>query len=456
MFVFILLSFLIVGFNVWFIFINFKILQSLLIVVPVILVIALFTLLERKVLGAIQRRRGPNVVGRWGLLQPIADALKLIAKETIVPSIANSVVFVVAPVMTFLFSFMNWSLIPFDYGVVYADINLGLMLIFAFSSLGVYGVILSGWASNSKYALLGGVRSTAQMIAYEVSLGLILMIVILVTGTANLTSLVEAQENVWYIFILYPVFLLYFIIALAETNRVPFDLPEAESELVSGYNVEYSAIGFALFFLAEYSSILIMSCIMTIFFLGGWLPFSVVGFDMPDWPGFVWFSLKVCLCVFLFILVRGTLPRYRYDQLMFLGWKVILPITLALYLLVAVILKFLVVIWDIFTLNEFTRLWNMDGGNWIKYLVIILFIYLERKFFIKFFNLIGRLLKYFGEKTVWEIKDDFLLLKYYDKKALPSYLLRVHVKKRYLKLKAYVLKKLKSIKDFVMLFFTPM
>jgi len=306
--------------------------QFIFLIIPIILTVALFTLLERKILASIQRRRGPNVVGRWGLLQPFADAFKLIFNETIVPGVANTYLFLIVPVITFLCSYVNWALMPFDYGVVLVDINLGLMSIFVFSSLGVYGVILSGWASNSKYALLGGIRSTAQMIAYEVSLGLIIMMVVVITGTINLTGVVLFQENLWFMFFFFPVFLLFFIIALAETNRVPFDLPEAESELVSGYNVEYSAITFALFFLAEYSSILIMSFLMAIFFLGGWLG--------PIFPGYFWMTLKVCCFVFLFVLIRGTVPRYRYDQLMLLGWKVILPIVLCLYFLIVIVFYF--------------------------------------------------------------------------------------------------------------------
>jgi len=296
--------------------------------IPILLLVALFTLFERKILGGIQRRRGPNVVGLWGILQPFADAFKLIFKETIIPGLSNLVLFILAPVTTFTLSWLSWSVIPLAYGVVLSDINLGLLFLFSISSLGVYGIIISGWSSNNKYAFLGSLRSAAQFVSYEVSIGISIMPVLICTSTLNLSGIVQFQDNLWFFLPLWPSLLLFFIAALAETNRVPFDLPEAESELVSGYNVEYAATTFVLFFLAEYSNILIMSSLITILFFGGWMPLFNFGFFflIPSW---VWISFKVCAVVFMFILVRATLPRYRYDQLMNIGWKVLLPISLA-------------------------------------------------------------------------------------------------------------------------------
>jgi NADH-quinone oxidoreductase subunit H len=288
-------------------------------------------------MGAIQRRKGPNVVGYLGLLQPLADGLKLFVKETILPSNANTILFIAAPILTFLLSLLGWAVIPFGNGIVLSDINLGVLYLFAISSLAVYGIIISGWASNSKYAFLGALRSAAQMVSYEVSIGLILLSVVLCAGSLNLTEIVNAQESIWYIVPLFPMGVMFFISALAETNRHPFDLPEAEAELVSGYNVEYSAFGFALFFLGEYANMLLMSSLTTILFLGGWLP--------PfDWeilqiiPGPIWFSLKVSFFVILFIWVRAAFPRYRYDQLMHLGWKIFLPLSIGWLVLTAGIL----------------------------------------------------------------------------------------------------------------------
>lgn len=303
--------------------------------IPVLLLVALFTLFERKILGGMQRRRGPNVVGLWGILQPFADAFKLIFKETIIPGLSNLFLFIAAPVFTFTLSWLSWSVIPLDYGVVLSDINLGLLFLFSISSLGVYGIIISGWSSNNKYAFLGSLRSAAQFVSYEVSIGISIMPVLICTSTLNLTTIVEFQDNLWFFLPLWPSLLLFFIAALAETNRVPFDLPEAESELVSGYNVEYAATTFVLFFLAEYSNILIMSSLITIFFFGGWLPlFNIVIFSFV--PGWIWMSLKVCFVVFFFILIRATVPRYRYDQLMNIGWKVLLPISLSYLFFVSV------------------------------------------------------------------------------------------------------------------------
>jgi NADH-quinone oxidoreductase subunit H len=313
------------------------ILEILIIVVPLLIAVAYFTLAERKVIASIQRRRGPNVVGIWGLLQPLADGLKLLVKESIFPSNSNIIIFVLAPVITFLLSLLGWAVIPFGYTMVLSDLNVGLLYIFAVSSLGVYGILTSGWASNSKYAFLGALRSAAQMVSYEVSIGLIIISVLLCAGSLNLSKIIIAQESIWYIIPLFPVFLMFFISALAETNRAPFDLPEAEAELVAGYNVEYSAMGFALFFLGEYANILMMCALCSVLFLGGWLP-PIDIFPFTLIPGPLWFGLKVSFMAFVFIWVRAAYPRYRYDQLMRLGWKVFLPLSLAWVLFVAGIL----------------------------------------------------------------------------------------------------------------------
>jgi len=292
--------------------------------VPLLLAVAFFTVAERKIMGAIQRRRGPNVIGFVGLLQAIADGLKLLVKETILPSNSNIGIFLLAPVLSFLLSVIGWSVIPFSHTVVLADINLGILYIFAISSLNVYGLILSGWPSNSKYAFLGALRSTAQMISYEISIGFIVLSIAVCVGSLNLSKIVLAQKEVWLLVPLFPLFVMFYISMLAETNRHPFDLPEAEAELVSGYNVEYSAMTFALFFLGEYSNMLLMSALSAILFLGGWLPpFNI--FPLTLVPGSIWFSLKVGIGVVFFILTRASLPRYRYDQLMHLGWKSFLP-----------------------------------------------------------------------------------------------------------------------------------
>jgi len=295
------------------------------ILLPIVLCVAFFTVFERKVLASLQRRRGPNVVGIFGLLQAFADAFKLLSKETVIPSASNNFLFILAPIFIFLLSLLTWGVIPFDFGIVVSDINIGLLFVFANSSFGVYGIIISGWASNSKYALLGSLRSAAQLISYEVSMGIVTMPVLLAAGSTNLTQIVLAQNYIFFWCPMLPSFLLFFVSALAETNRVPFDLPEAESELVSGYNVEYSAVGFVLFFLAEYSNIILMSCLIVILFLGGWLPWlSLINISTT-----LWFAIKLLLVIFTFIWIRGSLPRYRYDQLMNLGWKSILPISLA-------------------------------------------------------------------------------------------------------------------------------
>lgn len=297
------------------------------IILPVILSIAFLTVYERKVLAAMQRRRGPNVIGLFGFLQAFADGVKLILKETIIPSSSNYIIFLLSPILIFTLSLFGWALIPFSNGIVIVDIDLGVIMVLAISSLSVYGVIMSGWASNSKYALFGALRSSAQMISYEVSMGLLIMPVILLANTTNLTGIVFAQKEMYNVFPFFISFILFFICILAETNRLPFDLPEAESELVSGYNVEYSALTFAFFFLAEYSYIILMSSLMVILFLGGWLPLFN-GYIFSLIPGFIWFFFKLIIVLFSFIWVRATLPRYRYDQLMCLGWKVILPLSL--------------------------------------------------------------------------------------------------------------------------------
>jgi NADH-quinone oxidoreductase subunit H len=312
-------------------------LQIVALIVPLLVAVAYFTLAERKIIAAMQRRKGPNVVGVFGLLQPLADGLKLLLKETILPSSANTIIFVIAPILTFMLSLVTWAVVPFDEGMVIADINVGVLYILAVSSLGVYGIITSGWSSNSKYAFLGGLRSAAQMVSYEVSIGLIIICVLLCVGSLNLTEIVLAQKGVWFVIPLFPAAIMFFISGLAETNRAPFDLPEAEAELVAGYNVEYSAMGFALFFLGEYANILLFSSMTTVFFLGGWLPpLDIFPFNWV--PGSIWFGLKVMFMVFLFVWVRAAYPRFRYDQLMRLGWKVFLPFSLALVIFVAGVL----------------------------------------------------------------------------------------------------------------------
>jgi NADH-quinone oxidoreductase subunit H len=276
-------------------------------------------------MAGMQRRRGPNVVGVYGLLQPLADGLKLLVKETIIPSNANKFIFILSPIITFTISLVGWAIIPYDKYAVLAEVNVGVLYLFAVSSLGVYGIIMSGWSSNSKYAFLGALRSAAQMVSYEVSIGFIIVTIVVCCGSFNLQTIVESQRNTWFVIPFLPLFLMFFVSALAETNRHPFDLPEAEAELVSGYNVEYSAMGFALFALGEYANIFMMSALNSILFFGGWLPpFEFLSFI----PGSVWFGLKICFFIILFIWMRVALPRYRYDQLMGLGWKVFLPISL--------------------------------------------------------------------------------------------------------------------------------
>ena len=301
--------------------------QIMAVIAPILISVAFLVYAERKVLALIQLRRGPNVVGPFGLLQSFADAVKLISKENIIPSGSNKIVFILAPIITMVLSLAGWAVIPFAPGWVISDINVGIMYLFAVSSLGVYGVIMAGWASNSQYPFLGALRSAAQMVSYEVSIGFVIITVLLCVGSLNLTKIVEAQQTVWFAIPLFPMFVIFFISALAETNRLPFDLPEDESTLVAGFFTEYSSASFVLFFLAEYASMILMSSMTVILFMGGWLPpFDI--FPLNIIPGVIWFTLKIIFVLFLFLWVRGTFPRYRYDQLMRLGWKIFLPLSL--------------------------------------------------------------------------------------------------------------------------------
>jgi NADH-quinone oxidoreductase subunit H len=312
--------------------------QTLALLVPVLIAVAYLTWAERKVLGAMQMRRGPNVVGPFGMGQPFADAIKMLMKETIIPSGASRGLFILAPMLTFVLAMLAWAVIPVNDGWAIADINVGILYLFAISSLGVYGIIIAGWASNSKYAFLGALRSAAQMVSYEVSMGFVIVTVLLCVGSLNLTEIVRAQENLWFVIPLFPMFVIFFISTLAETNRAPFDLPEGESELVAGFFVEYSSMSFALFFLGEYANMILMSALTTILFLGGWYP--PLDIAPLNWiPGPIWFALKVAALLFVFIWVRATFPRYRYDQLMRLGWKVFLPFSLLWLVLTAAFLK---------------------------------------------------------------------------------------------------------------------
>jgi len=312
--------------------------QTLAILVPLLIAVAYMTYAERKIMAAMQMRVGPNMVGPLGLLQPFADAAKMLMKETIIPSGASRGLFIFAPMLTFLLAMIAWAVIPVAEGWAIADINVGILYLFAISSLGVYGIIIAGWASNSKYAFLGALRSAAQMVSYEVSMGFVIVTVLLCVGSLNLTAIVLAQKTVWFFIPLFPMFIIFFISTLAETNRPPFDLAEGESELVAGFMVEYSSMTYALFFLGEYANMFLMSAMTTTLFLGGWLP--PVDVAPLNWvPGPLWFILKVCLCMFTFVWVRATFPRYRYDQLMRLGWKVFLPISLVWLVLTAFVLK---------------------------------------------------------------------------------------------------------------------
>lgn len=313
--------------------------KILLIVLPLLGAVAYLTLMERKVIAAMQLRKGPNVVGPFGLLQPLADGLKLMLKEVIMPSKANKGLFLLAPIITFVLALIGWAVIPFSENFVVADLNVGAIYLLATSSLGVYGIIIAGWASNSKYAFLGAIRSSAQMISYEVSIGLIIISVVLCAGSLRLIDIVNAQQYCWYVLPMFPMFVLFFISALAETNRHPFDLPEAESELVAGYNVEYASMPFAMFFLGEYANMILISAFASVLFLGGWLPVFDNEFCRSI-PGFIWLAAKIFVMLFCFVWVRATLPRYRYDQLMRLGWKVFLPISLFWVVLVSAFITF--------------------------------------------------------------------------------------------------------------------
>ncbi len=313
------------------------VLQVLLVVVPLLLAVAYYTYAERKVLAFSQLRKGPNVVGPFGLLQPIADGLKMLVKETIIPSGANRILFIAAPILTVTLALVGWAVVPFDFGVVIADINVGILYLFAISSLSVYGIIMAGWASNSRYAFLGALRAAAQMVSYEVSIGFVLVTVLLCAGSLNLSEIVLAQRTIWFVIPLLPMAVVFFISGLAETNRTPFDLVEGESELVAGYFVEYSSMSFLLFFMGEYANMILVSAMTAILFLGGWLaPFGVPPFTWV--PGVIWFLLKVAFVMFCFLWVRATFPRFRYDQLMRLGWKVFLPFSLVWLVLTAGVL----------------------------------------------------------------------------------------------------------------------
>jgi len=301
--------------------------KILFLLVPVLVSVAMIVWLDRRVWAFVQKRQGPNVVGPFGLLQSLADALKYMFKEIIIPSTSNKVIFILAPIVTMTLALISWAVIPFSATQVLADINVGILYLFAVSSLGVYGIIMGGWASNSKYPFLGAIRSAAQMVSYEVSIGVIIINVLLCVGSLNLNDIVEAQQNLWFIIPLFPMFVIFFISALAETNRPPFDLPEAEAELVAGYQTEYSGMMYAMFWLGEYANILLMCAMGAILFLGGWMsPIEIYPFTLV--PSAIWLILKILLLFILFALVKATVPRYRYDQLMRLGWKVFLPLSL--------------------------------------------------------------------------------------------------------------------------------
>jgi len=308
--------------------------KILFLLVPVLVSVAMIVWLDRRIWAFVQKRQGPNVVGPFGLLQSLADALKYIFKEVIIPSSSNKVIFILAPIVTMTLALISWAVIPFSATQVLADINVGILYIFAVSSLGVYGIIMGGWASNSKYPFLGAIRSAAQMVSYEVSIGVIIINVLLCVGSLNLNDIVMAQENLWFVIPLFPMFVIFFISALAETNRPPFDLPEAEAELVAGYQTEYSGMMYAMFWLGEYANILLMCAMGAILFLGGWLsPIDIYPFDLI--PGAIWMIFKILFLFVLFALVKAIVPRYRYDQLMRLGWKIFLPLSLTWVVLTA-------------------------------------------------------------------------------------------------------------------------
>jgi NADH-quinone oxidoreductase subunit H len=313
-------------------------LETLAVLVPLLLIVAYSTYAERRILGAMQLRRGPNVVGPFGLWQAFADAIKMIMKETIIPTGANRALFLIAPMLTFSLAMLAWVVVPTGNNLAIANINVGILYLFAISSLGVYGIIIAGWSSNSKYAFLGGLRSAAQMVSYEVSIGFVLVSVLLCVGSLNLNDVVRAQNGLWFCIPLFPMFVVFFISGLAECNRIPFDLPEGESEIVAGFMVEYSSMSYAMFFLGEYANMVLMSGMTSILFLGGWM--SPLPFAPFTWvPGPIWFILKICFVMFMFFWVRATFPRFRYDQLMRLGWKVFLPLSLGWMVLTACALE---------------------------------------------------------------------------------------------------------------------
>ena len=308
--------------------------KILFLLVPVLVSVAMVVWLDRRIWAFVQKRQGPNVVGPFGLLQSLADALKYIFKEVIIPSSSNKVIFILAPIVTMTLALISWAVIPFSATQVLADINVGILYLFAVSSLGVYGIIMGGWASNSKYPFLGAIRSAAQMISYEVSIGVIIINVLLCVGSLNLNDIVLAQQNLWFVIPLFPMFVIFFISALAETNRPPFDLPEAEAELVAGYQTEYSGMMYAMFWLGEYANILLMCAMGSVLFLGGWLsPIDLYPFNII--PGVIWMIFKILFLFVLFALVKAIVPRYRYDQLMRLGWKIFLPLSLTWVVLTA-------------------------------------------------------------------------------------------------------------------------
>ena len=311
-------------------------LETLAVLVPLLIIVAYATYGERRVMAAMQLRKGPNVVGPFGLWQPFADAVKMVMKETIIPSGANRVLFLIAPILTFSLAMLAWAVVPTGNGLAVANINVGILYLFAISSLGVYGIIIAGWASNSKYAFLGALRSAAQMVSYEVSIGFVMVSVLLCVGSLNLNDIVKAQNGLWFCIPLFPMFIVFFISGLAECNRVPFDLPEGESEIVAGFMVEYSSMSFAMFFLGEYANMTLMSAMISILFLGGWMsPLPFLAFI----PGPIWLILKICVIMFVFIWVRATFPRFRYDQLMRLGWKIFLPLSMGWMVLTAAALE---------------------------------------------------------------------------------------------------------------------
>jgi len=319
-------------------FVVLTVLKSFALIVPLLVGVAYLTFAERKIMGAIQLRKGPNVVGPFGLWQPFADALKMLFKETIIPTGSDRALFLLAPMLTFGLAVVAWAVIPVNDHWAIANINVGILYLFAISSLGVYGIIIAGWASNSKYAFLGALRSAAQMVSYEVSMGFVIVTVLLCVGSLNLNDIVLAQRKIWFAIPLFPIFIIFFISGLAETNRAPFDLAEGDTEIVAGFFVEYSAMAFALFFLGEYANMILVSAMTTTLFLGGWL--SPLPFPPFIWvPGLVWFLLKIAICLFVFVWVRATLPRFRYDQLMSMGWKVFLPLSLVWLVLTASVME---------------------------------------------------------------------------------------------------------------------